>query len=71
MASITRELTLQAEVTGTEEDPWGNDRVGLEITGQVDRGDYGMTFNQALGSGNVVVSDKVKLHIDVSAVRQA
>ena len=62
---IARELTLQAEITGTEEDPWGNDRVGLEVTGELDRGDYGITFNQAFGSGNVVVSDKVKLRIDV------
>jgi polyisoprenoid-binding protein YceI len=68
---VTREVTLRAEVTGTEEDPWGNERVGLEITGQLDRSGYGMTFNQALGSGNVLVSDKVKLHVDVSAVKQS
>jgi len=45
--------------------------VGLEVTGQLERGDYGITFNQALGSGNVMVSDKVKLHLDISAVKQA
>ena len=68
---VTREITLKAEVTGTEEDPWGNERVGLEVTGQLNRGDYGMTFNQALGSGNMLVSDKVKLALDISAVKQA
>ena len=68
---VTRELTLEAEITGTEQDPWGNDRIGLEVSGQIDRGDYGMTFNQALGSGNVLVSDKVNLHLDISAVKQA
>jgi len=67
----TREVTLTAEVTGTEQDPWGNERVGLEVSGQLNRGDYGMTFNQALGSGNLLVSDKVKLHIDISAVKKA
>ena len=66
---VTNEITLTAEITGTETDPWGNDRVGLEITGQLSRGDYGMTFNQALGSGNVLVSDKVKLSLDISAVK--
>jgi polyisoprenoid-binding protein YceI len=66
---VTREITLKAEVTGTEEDPWGNERVGLEVTGQLNRSDYGMTFNQALGSGNVLVSDKVKLALDISAVK--
>jgi polyisoprenoid-binding protein YceI len=67
---VTGEITLRAEVTGTEQDPWGNDRVGLEVTGQLNRGDYGMTFNQALGSGNVLVSDRVKLALDISAVKQ-
>jgi len=43
--------------------------VGLEVTGSLSRGDYGMKFNQALGSGNVMVSDKVKLALDISAVK--
>ena len=68
---VTREVTLQAEVQGADVDPWGNERVGLEVTGQLRRGDFGMTFNQALGSGNMLVSDKVKLALDISAVKQA
>jgi polyisoprenoid-binding protein YceI len=68
---VTNSITLEVEVQGTEDDPWGNQRVGLEVTGQLKRGDYGMTFNQALGSGNMLVSDKVKLTLDISAVRQA
>ena len=68
---VTREITLKAEVTGTEQDPYGNERVGLEVSGQIDRTDYGMSFNQVLGSGNLLVSDKVKLNIDISAVRQS
>lgn len=68
---VTREIVLHADVQGTDVDPWGNDRVGLEITGELSRGDYGMKFNQALGSGNMLVSDKVKLALDVSAVKQA
>jgi polyisoprenoid-binding protein YceI len=67
----TNEVVLDAEVQGTDTDPWGNDRVGLEVTGQLKRGDYGMTFSQALGSGNALVSDKVKLTLDISAVKQA
>jgi len=70
LRGVTREIKLTAEITGTEEDPWGNERVGLEVTGRLNRGDYGMTFNQALGSGNVVVADKVKLALDISAVKQ-
>jgi polyisoprenoid-binding protein YceI len=71
MHGVTNPITLTAVVQGLETDPWGNERVGLEITGKLSRGDYGMKFNQALGSGNVLVSDQVKLSLDVSAVKQA
>jgi polyisoprenoid-binding protein YceI len=68
---ITNEIVLHADVQGSDVDPWGNERVGLEVTGQLARGDYGMKFNQALGSGNMLVGDKVKLALDISAVKQA
>jgi polyisoprenoid-binding protein YceI len=71
MRGVTKPITLKAEILGYETDPWGNDRVGLEVTGTISRGEWGMTFNQALGSGNMLVSDKVKLHLDLSAVKQA
>jgi polyisoprenoid-binding protein YceI len=66
---VTRSLTLNAEVEGTETDPQGNDRVGVSATAQINRSDYGMKFNMALGSGNVVVSDKVKILLEISAVK--
>lgn len=68
---ITNEVVLHADLEGTDTDPWGNERLALEITGQLSRGDYGMKFNQALGSGNLLVGDKVSLLIDVSAVKQS
>jgi polyisoprenoid-binding protein YceI len=68
---ITRPITLEAVVQGTDVDPWGNDRVGLEVVGQLKRSDYDMKFNQALGSGNMLVGDKVKLVLDISAIKQA
>lgn len=68
---VTRPVTLEAVVQGTDIDPWGNERVGLEVVGQINRGDFGMKFNQALGSGNMLVSDKVKLLLDISAVKAA
>jgi polyisoprenoid-binding protein YceI len=71
MRGVTKPITLTAEILGYEQDPWGNDRVGLDVNGQISRGEWGMTFNQALGSGNMLVSDKVKLHLDISAVKQA
>jgi polyisoprenoid-binding protein YceI len=68
---VKRGITLGATLEGTETDPQGNDRVGLSASGQIDRSDFEMKFNAALGSGNVVVSDKVKLLIDISAVKSA
>jgi polyisoprenoid-binding protein YceI len=71
MNGVTKPITLKAEVQGTETDPWGNERVALEVTGQLNRGDWNMTFNQALGSGNLLVGEKVKLLLDIAAVKQA
>ena len=68
---VTNDVVLHADFQGTDIDPWGNERVGLEVTGQLSRGDYGMKFNQALGSGNMLVADKIKLALDISAVKQS
>jgi polyisoprenoid-binding protein YceI len=68
---VTKPITLTAEVEGTDVDPWGNQRVGLSVKGSLSRGDYGMTFNQALGSGNMLVGDKVKIELSISAVKAA
>jgi polyisoprenoid-binding protein YceI len=71
MNGVTNRVTLTADLQGTETDPWGNERVGIEVMGQVKRGDWNMTFNQVLGSGNVLVGEKVTLSLDISAVKQA
>jgi polyisoprenoid-binding protein YceI len=69
MRGTTRPVVLEAEVKGTETDPWSNERVGLEVAGQLDRRDWDMAFKPA--SLNRIVSDKVKLRLDISAVKQA
>jgi polyisoprenoid-binding protein YceI len=71
LRGVTNELVLTAEITGIDIDPYGNEKIGLEITGQLSRGEFGMKFNQALGSGNMLVADKVKLTLDIEAARQA
>ena len=71
MNGVTKPISLTAEVQGEETDPWGNERVALEVTGQLNRNDWNMTFNQALGSGNLLVGEKVKLNLDISAVKQS
>lgn len=69
---VTRPVTLKATLEGYEpEDHQGNTRVGISASTQINRSDFEMRFNAALGSGNMVVSDKVKILVDVSAVKQA
>jgi len=68
---VTRTLKLDATLEGSETDPQGNARVGLSASAQINRSDYDMKFNMALGSGNVVVGEKVKILLDISAVKVA
>ena len=67
MHGITREVTLDLVLEGTDTDPWGNERAGAAVQGSLNRKDFDMKFNQALGSGNLLVGDKVRISIDVSA----
>jgi polyisoprenoid-binding protein YceI len=70
MHGVTNEITLHASAQGTDTDPWGNERVGLEVTGLLSRSDFDMRFSQLLSSGNMLVADKVKVSLDISAVKQ-
>ncbi len=66
---VTKPITLEAVIDGPDTDPWGNERVGIEAVTTISRADYEMKFNQALGSGNMLVSDKVKIVLQLSAVK--
>jgi polyisoprenoid-binding protein YceI len=68
MHGETHPIELTAELGGVETGPQGETRTGLEVTGQLARSDWEMKFNASLGSGNVLVSDKVKLTLDIAAV---
>ena len=67
---VTHELELRAEILGTGHGANDEERLGLEVTGEVSRRQYGMRFNAALGSGNAVVADRVRLELDIAAVKQ-
>jgi len=71
MNGVTREVELTAEVLGVGEGQNGEQLLGLEATGQISRKDFQMKFNAALGTGNAVVADKVKLQLDLEAVKKA
>jgi len=69
MHGVTKEVRLDVVMEGTDTDPWGNERVGLAAGGVLKRSDFDMQFNQALGSGNLLVGDKVNISLDISAVK--
>lgn len=68
---VTKPVRLEAVVDGPDTDPWGNERIGVEAVTTISRADYEMKFNQALGSGNMLVSDKVNIVLQISAVKAA
>ena len=68
---VTREIELDVTLQGRGMDPWGNERAGFEAKGKINRTDFGLTWNQALEAGGVVVGEDVKLSIDVELVKQA
>ena len=67
----TREIELQVSDAGQVKDPWGNVRAGFSARGSLDRKDYGLTWNQALETGGLVVGDRIEIEIEVEAVKQA
>ena len=67
---VTREVSLEVELTGRGTDPWGNERVGFTATTAINRKDFGLTWNQALEAGGVLVGDEVKVFLEVQATRQ-
>lgn len=66
---VTAPLTLSVEFEGATIDPWNNVRIGFSATGELNRDDFGVSWNQALETGGVVVGKTVKLEIDAEAVR--
>jgi polyisoprenoid-binding protein YceI len=68
---VTNEITIPFEFEGTAKDPFGNQRVGFEGSATINRRDYGVTWNAALEGGGVLVSDKVTLEFEISAIKNA
>ena len=66
---VSKSVTIDFEYTGSAQDPFGNTRIGFEGGTTIKRSDWGMSFNAALETGGVLVSDKVKLEFDVSAIQ--
>lgn len=68
---VTRPVTVDFEFAGAAQDPFGNERIGFEGSAVVNRKDFGLTWNAALETGGVLVSEKVTLEFEISAIKSA
>ncbi len=66
---VTKPVTVDFEFTGSAKDPYGNLRLGLEGKARINRRDWGVNWNAALETGGFLVSDKIDLEFDVSAIK--
>ena len=67
---VTRPITLDATFEGEGKDPWGGTRASFSAHGKFDRRDFGLTWNVALETGGILVSNEVKINIEAQAVLQ-
>jgi polyisoprenoid-binding protein YceI len=65
---VTKPLTIEFEYTGTAKDPFGNDRYGFEGEAEINRKDFGLTWNAALETGGLLVSENIKLEFEISTI---
>jgi polyisoprenoid-binding protein YceI len=66
---ITKTVEFDVEFDGVSGDPWGGTRVGFTAEAEINRKDWGIDFNMALDTGGVMVSDKIKVQLDIEAVK--
>jgi polyisoprenoid-binding protein YceI len=67
---ITREVVLRVEQHGQAKDPWGNLRTAFSAKTSIDRKDFGLTWNQVLETGGVMVGERVEIEAEIQAVKQ-
>jgi len=65
---VTKSITIEFEYSGTATDPFGNARFGFEGAAEINRKDYGLTWNAALETGGILVSENIKLEFEISTI---
>jgi polyisoprenoid-binding protein YceI len=71
IGEVTNSVSLDVEFGGINKDPWGNQKAGFSITGKINRKEFGLTWNAALETGGVLVSEDVKLAAEIQLVKVA
>ncbi|WP_018617420.1 YceI family protein [Segetibacter koreensis] len=68
---ITKPVELKVEYNGSAKDPWGQERMGFEVSGKINRKEYGLKWSAVTEAGGLVVADDVKLALNVEMIKQA
>ncbi len=68
--NVTKEVALDVEFRGIVRDPWGNTRAGFKVSGEINRQDFGVSWNKTLDQGGLVVGNTVKFDIDLELIKQ-
>jgi polyisoprenoid-binding protein YceI len=71
LKGITKPAQLNVEYNGVTKDPWGNEKAGFSITGKIKRSEWGVSFNTVLETGNVALSEEVKINAEIQMVKEA
>jgi polyisoprenoid-binding protein YceI len=71
IAGITKTVTLNGEIAGPAKDPWGNEKMAVSAAGSLNRSEFGLIWNAALETGGVLVSDTIKLNIELQFAKAA
>ncbi|MES2238727.1 MAG: YceI family protein [Bacteroidota bacterium] len=69
LRGVTKAVKLPAEFSGLMKDPWGNTKAGLNISGKINRKDWGLNWNSALETGGVLVGEEVRLNIELQLIK--
>lgn len=67
---VTKPVVLDVEWSGIAKDPWGNTKAGLNLSGRIDRKEWGLNWNAALEAGGVLVSDEVRIQCEIQLAKQ-
>ncbi|MFN8437208.1 MAG: YceI family protein [Cytophagales bacterium] len=66
---VTKTVELNVEYGGVSKDPWGNTKAGFEVTGKINRTEFGLTWNATLETGGVLVGESIALDINIQLVK--
>lgn len=70
MHGITKEIEIEAHLTGVVKDPWGNERLGVEGRTTINRQDFGISYNKVLDNGALIIGNDVKIELNIEAIRK-